>query len=235
MPLVDYDYSYSGNLAEKPRRKAIFDQEVAEAWLRKPSQREIIEDRYEEDFRMVEERLNKIRRKSFDYEMEAKSGKKVSYKNKPEAIQLDDEEIGEEERIKEEKKQERKQKREVALRRLSNVSLFILFAVIALFICYRYSIINEKFNKVEKLKKELANSQTVNEQLQADIDGETDISYIENFAKYQLGMQKPQASQMVYINMDKKDKVFTPVKIEEETEEVTWVDELVEKIANIFE
>jgi len=237
MPLLDYDYDYSGNLAVKPKKKAIFDQDSADAWMRKPTQAEMIEERYARDFEMVEERFQNIRRQSFDYEMEAKLGKKREYKAKPEAINLDETEEAIEEALteKEARKLERKQRREVALRRFRHIMLFTMLAAIALFICYRYSIINEKFNQVEKLKKELANSQTINEQLQADIDSETDISYIENYAKYQLGMQKPQASQTVRISIDKNDKIFTPVKIEDEIHENTWLDGVVEKLANIFE
>ena len=39
-------------------------------------------------------------------------------------------------------------------------------------------------------------AQTINEQIQADIDSQTDLSYIENYAKYQLGMQKPKEEQI---------------------------------------
>ncbi len=86
---------------------------------------------------------------------------------------------------------------------------------------------------VEKAKKEWLNAQTVNDQLEAEIDGEVDISYIENYAKYQLGMQKPQDSQIIYISQEKKDKIYKPVLTNQE-EEKTWVDELLEQIANIF-
>ena len=240
MPLTEYDYDYrtSGNLAVKPKKKVVFDQDVAEAWMKKPNSRDFYEDKYKKDFEMVYERMNINRQKStFDYEVQAQNTVKRTYKTKPEAINLDETEEALEEQLKEKEAQkiERKQKREIAFKRFRTIVLFTFLAAIALFICYRYSIINEKFNQVEKLKKELAANQTINEQLQADIDSETDISYIENFAKYQLGMQKPQQSQMVYINIDKKDKIFTPVKIEEDLSERTWVDDVVEKIANIFE
>ena len=58
------------------------------------------------------------------------------------------------------------------------------------------------------------------------------FSYIENYARYQLGMQKPQDSQIMYINVEKQDKIFTPVITEEE--ETSWFSGLMEKIANIF-
>ena len=256
MPLLDYDYSaYSsnipkrvtrdntrnmnkyrqhsndtyGDLALKPKKKAVFDQDRAKMWMRSPY--EIEEDRYEDDFRRIEERVEKSRRQSFDYEMEAKmSMNKKSYSQMPEAIDLE-----ETEESVEEKKALKKERTEKVFNSITNVFLFISIACIALFICYRYSLINEKFNEVEKAKKRLVTAQTVNEQLQADIDSETDISYIENYAKYQLGMQKPQQSQMVYINVEKEDKIFTPVKLDDESTEKLWLNNIIENLANLFE
>ena len=46
-------------------------------------------------------------------------------------------------------------------------------------------------------------------------------------------MQKPQDSQIVYVNIQKQDRVLTPVVIEEDVEE-SWFDKLVEKISNLF-
>lgn len=250
MPLLDYDYDYSayssnvpkkstrdvtrnhgdynntyGDLALKPKKKKMFDQDTAVGLMQSPY--EIENQRYEDDYRQIEER---VKRKSFDYEMEAKSQNKKEYKDIPEAIDLEETD----EAIKE-KKAIKRAKREKVIGTISNMFLFISIACIALFICYRFSLINEKFNEVEKAKKRLVNAQTVNEQIQADIDSETDISYIENYAKYQLGMQKPQATQTVYINVEKQDKIFTPVKIEDEYVEKTWFSNVVEKLANLFE
>ena len=233
----DYDYGYSGNLARKPKKKAVFDQDAAVSLMRKPTERDFYEAKYADDFKKVDERFAQIRKQSFDYDLEAKKGTKRVYKQKPEEIAPEDveevEEYIDEEEI--EEKRARKQKREIAVKRFKDIVLYMLIAVVALFVVYRYSLINEKFNEVEKVKRQLANAQTVNEQIQADIDSETDISYIENFAKYQLGMQKPQDSQTVYVNIEKKDKIFTPVSFEEDAEEQTWFGEIVQKLANIFD
>ena len=74
----------------------------------------------------------------------------------------------------------------------------------------------------------------MNEQIQADIDSQTDLSYIENYAKYQLGMQKPSNSQIVYVNVEKEDKILTPITIEEDSNK-TWLDQLYEEIVKLFE
>lgn len=161
----------------------------------------------------------------FNFDMATRTRFKESYSKEVEEVELED--VEEEEELP-------KTEKSGALKSFKRFVLFFAGACIALFICYRYSIINEKFNSVERAKRELLNAQTVNEQLQADIDSETDISYVENFAKYQLGMQKPQDSQIVYVNVEKQDKVYTPVKHAEDEDEQTWFDKLIEKIANTF-
>jgi len=85
-------------------------------------------------------------------------------------------------------------------------------------ICYRYSTINEAFNELNHLKSELKNKQTVNAQIESNIKQNTDLAYIENYAKYQLGMQKPNDSQIKKVNVKKQDKIILPIEIEEEQE-----------------
>jgi len=129
---------------------------------------------------------------------------------------------------------QKKKAREKAMSRVKNVVYLVVGFAIAFFICYRYSLINEKFNELENTKKELATAQTINEQIQADIDSQTDLSYIENYAKYQLGMQKPSNSQIVYVNVEKEDRILTPVTIEEDSSK-TWFEQLYEEIEKLFE
>lgn len=94
----------------------------------------------------------------------------------------------------------------------------MVFAMFFL-ICYRYSMINESFNELNDLKNDVRNKQTVNAQLESNIKKDTDLAYIENYAKYQLGMQKPKESQIQKISIGKQDKIILPVEIEEEKEE----------------
>lgn len=129
---------------------------------------------------------------------------------------------------------QKKKAMEKAMNKVKNVVYLVTGFGIAFFICYRYSLINEKFNELEKTKKELATAQTINEQIQADIDSQTDLSYIENYAKYQLGMQKPSNSQIVYVNVEKEDRILTPVTIEEDSSK-TWFEQLYDEIAKLFE
>lgn len=94
----------------------------------------------------------------------------------------------------------------------------VLFGMFFL-ICYRYSSINEAFNEVNDIKSDLKKQQTINAQLESSIQKSTDLAYIENYAKYQLGMQKPKDSQIQKINVKKQDKITTPIEIKEEEEE----------------
>lgn len=154
-----------------------------------------------------------------------KQNNKNEIKQKPAEMKLNKPEVSAE---------QKKLEQEKALNRV-RVALLVIFGfALAFFICYRYSLINERFNDVEKIKKEFETAVTVNEQLQADIDSQTDLAYIENYAKYQLGMQKPSNSQIKYVNVEKQDKIITPISIEEETEK-TWFDTLYETVLSWFE
>ena len=97
-----------------------------------------------------------------------------------------------------------------------------LMALVLFTVCWRYTVINEKFNQVNSLEKELEAAKVLNGQLSTNIESKTDLSYIEKYAKYQLGMQKPSDDQIVRINYDKQDKIATPVVIEEEKELGFW-------------
>lgn len=109
-----------------------------------------------------------------------------------------------------------------------------IFFAIAFAICYRYSLINEEFIALRNVKKEYENIQNVNEQIEADIESKTDLTYIENYAKYQLGMQKPSDAQIRYVNIEKKDRVLTPVTIEEKAD-TNWFTSLCEEIGKILD
>ena len=99
-------------------------------------------------------------------------------------------------------------------------------------ICYRYSSINEAFNELNDLKSNLRNKQTVNAQIESNIKQNTDLAYIENYAKYQLGMQKPKDTQIQKVSVQKQDKIILPIEIEEE-EEKSFIANFVDKIIEL--
>lgn len=109
---------------------------------------------------------------------------------------------------------------------------FFVFSILFL-ICYRSSVINESFAKLNGLKNELEDIKTLNAQIESEIQTQTDLSSIESYAKYQLGMQKPKDSQIQKIAVEKEDKISTPVIIEEE--EKSFFEKLMNDIINILD
>lgn len=113
------------------------------------------------------------------------------------------------------------------------LTIVAVFAIL-LTISYRNSQINEKFNKVQTLKRELSSLQKENEQLKVGIENSLNNNYIEQQAKEKLGMKKLTNKQTVYMTLPKKDYVESPsekVVIEEEKEK-NWFEKLVDTIFN---
>lgn len=240
MPAVNYNYDYYSSNARKVNKTANakratrrVDSSVSaslnrnEAYARKTSQSTKNQVRMATSGTAKVSKTNNVaknsRKRNIDIDIPITNKKKVAAK--PVEMKLN--------KPKQSTKQNKKAM-EIAMRRVKNICYLLIGFGIAFLICYRYSLINEKFNALEKTKKELATAQTVNEQIQADIDSQTDLSYIENYAKYQLGMQKPSNSQIVYVNIEKQDRILTPFTIEENTSK-TWFEEICEKVAELFE
>jgi len=64
---------------------------------------------------------------------------------------------------------------------------------------YRNSLIDERFNQVQELKKQLAVTQKENEQLEVNIQSMLNLQNIEQAAEELLGMQKLDNEQKIYI------------------------------------
>ena len=98
--------------------------------------------------------------------------------------------------------------------------------VVLLTISYRNSQINEKFNKVQKLKRQISTLQKENEQTKVNIENNLNSNYIEQQAKEKLGMKKLTNKQTVYINLPKKDYVESPSeKVVIEEKEKGWFEQ----------
>ena len=82
--------------------------------------------------------------------------------------------------------------------------MLAVLAVLGL-ITYRYTLINASLSEKESLKNELEAINKENAQLEVTIESGMSISMIEQLAKENLGMQKLDNNQKVYINLDKKD------------------------------
>lgn len=108
------------------------------------------------------------------------------------------------------------------------IGIFILLLTIS----YRNSQINEKFNNVQTLKKQLSVLQKENEQLKVTIENGENLNNIEKEAKEKLGMQKLTNKQTVYVNLPKKDYVESPSEKVVIEQNDNWLTKIVNKIFN---
>lgn len=111
----------------------------------------------------------------------------------------------------------------------------LTFAVVGIFvillaISYRNSQINEKFNQLQTLKRELSTMQKENEQIEVSIQNSVNLNTIEKLAKEKLGMQKLTNKQTMYVTLPKKDYVESASEEVEMEEEKNWFEKLIEKI-----
>lgn len=115
-----------------------------------------------------------------------------------------------------------------------NVMVSLCSFSILFLICYRSSVINESFKSVNQMKADLENVKTMNAQIESEIQTQTDLSNIETYAKYQLGMQKPKESQIKKVIIEKTDKIATPM-VEEKEEEISFWKKLMNDIRHIID
>jgi len=112
----------------------------------------------------------------------------------------------------------------------NNVFLgFSIFAVALTIVC-RYAMINNMNMENIKLKKELDNINNTNAQLQLVAEKQVNLSEIEEYAKNNLGLQKPQNYQIEYINVDKTDLIDNKVV----TTNKTGIKEILLNIVEFF-
>lgn len=103
-------------------------------------------------------------------------------------------------------------------KQVHNTSVSIFGAIItvfamAMFLTYRFNIISEKNLEAQSLKKELAGIEATLASSQIDVEQSTDLNQIESYAKQQLGMQKPDKNQTIYVDTSKKVK---PIEVNSE-------------------
>lgn len=109
----------------------------------------------------------------------------------------------------------------------SSASIFLTIVIIfsmAMLLTYRFNIISEKNLKVQKLKDELAGVEAALATSQIDVEQSTDLNKIEAYAKQQLGMQKPDKNQTIYVDTSKTSK---SIEIQEQT---SLIDKIIDSI-----
>lgn len=137
--------------------------------------------------------------------------KKNPYKGKRSTTKKPIEKVN---KVSKKKEQEEKKKQRKTLCYLI-LGFGIVFAM-----CYQNAQIDENFDKMQDLKKELSTIEKENSQLELAIESNLNLSNIEQQAKELLGMQKLSNKQIVYVNLEKDDHIETAaesVNISEDT------------------
>lgn len=97
------------------------------------------------------------------------------------------------------------------------------FFTMLMIITYRYNVISESNLVLQNLKKDSNRVQSNLLSTQMNIEQNTDMSKIEAYAKQQLGMQKPDKNQVVYIDTSANAEVVRESK-------VSFIDDIISKI-----
>lgn len=112
--------------------------------------------------------------------------------------------------------------------------VLVCFAV-AFVIIFRYASITEASNTVLSLRNELNHMYRINEQMEASVDRSINLRNIEQIAKNELGMQRPQQYQIVYVNVPRDDYVQI---LQRKPEISGWFDKIepmIRRLTNVLE
>ncbi len=131
------------------------------------------------------------------------------------------------------KKEENQQKQVIPKKNKKirrKVFLGVVSFSVALTIVYRYAMLNNMSMENISLKKELTELNNANAQLQLLAEQSVNLSYVEEYAKENLGLQKPQNYQIEYINVNKQDLIDNKVV----NENKNWFEEILFNIIEFF-
>ena len=109
---------------------------------------------------------------------------------------------------------------------LSTLMIFTMFMVIT----YRYNVISEKNLEVQQLKEDLEVAKSELATSAIALEQVMDVNYVESYAKQQLGMQKPEKSQLIYVNMEGSDTVSKVTENNVFSELAQKVKSMIEKV-----
>jgi len=118
---------------------------------------------------------------------------------------------------------DRQQKTEVKARPKTNLKLgkILFLGIILMALCftviYRYSVILESNQEIDALEKQYEGILSDNQVMQAKIDRYFEMGEVEKIAGKELGMMKPEANQIFYIDMKMEDSGFATGKTADDT------------------
>ena len=92
------------------------------------------------------------------------------------------------------------------------MQVMIVVAIVFVLCCtiiYRYASILESNQKINALEKQYIDVLAANQALQTKIDRGLEMGEIEEYARKELGMMKPESAQMFYVDMKLSDDGVT--------------------------
>lgn len=91
--------------------------------------------------------------------------------------------------------------------KLKNLILVVIVASLSILVLYRYALIYEKSLALDRLEKQIEYTESINQQLRAEIASLSNPARIEEIAKERLKMQLPEKDQIVYVKVGEVPKV----------------------------
>ncbi len=132
------------------------------------------------------------------------------------------------------KKTSDNKEKKVKKRHSQIVKYVIIGFAVAFGICFRNSQIDENFAKMQDLKKEVAEVEKQNTQLEISIENGLNLNNLEQEAKEKLGMQKLNSKQTTYITLPKSDYIEAAAEDVIIEDEETGIKGIIKTIMNIF-
>ncbi len=108
------------------------------------------------------------------------------------------------------RRRKKPQKRERAvmlykMKYLRRIAAVVVLALAAGFMISKFVAVNETQSRIESLQSELAQIQATNSQMVFELEQSVDLSQIEKRATEELGMQRPEKYQTIYVNLSQGD------------------------------
>ena len=128
------------------------------------------------------------------------------------------------------KKQKRLELKQAKRKNYKNIAVIISMFLLLLAVSYRNSLITEKFKEIQNKKQELSAIQKNNEQTEVSIESSLNLKNLEETAKNELGMQKLNNDQKVYVTLPKEDYTESAVEDIQEEDNSNWFQNLIEKL-----
>ena len=100
-----------------------------------------------------------------------------------------------------------KDKNEMAHRRLTlqRIVYMLIIALAASFMISKYVAVRETAGEIKSLQNQLESTRAYTSQRIFEMERNIDLSEVEEIATTELGMQRPESYQIIYVNVDKDD------------------------------